>query len=106
MAKKVSEVQQAIDRRRIVLNAVWWLLPVSSRRDLWGDFYETYRSPWQLIRKTLKVIWGAIHGHVMLELVGMQATDDDPAVRYDRMLALIEQGFRKPEAVRRDSSTG
>ena len=60
MAKKVSEVQQAIDRRRIVLNAVWWLLPVSSRRDLWGDFYETYRSPWQLIRKTLKVIWGAI----------------------------------------------
>ena len=43
---------------------------------------------------------------VMLELVGMQATDDDPAARYDHMLALIEQGFRKPDAVRRDSSTG
>ncbi|TML08874.1 MAG: TetR/AcrR family transcriptional regulator [Actinobacteria bacterium] len=53
-----------------------------------------------------EVIWGAIHGHVMLELVGMQATDDDPAARYDHMLALIEQGFRKPDAVRRDSSTG
>jgi AcrR family transcriptional regulator len=43
-----------------------------------------------------EVMWGAMHGHVMLELVGMQATTDDPAVRYERMLSLVEQGFSRP----------
>ena len=42
-----------------------------------------------------EVIWGAIHGHVMLELVGMQATADDPAQRYERMLDLIDRGFAR-----------
>jgi hypothetical protein len=61
VADEVSDGQQTIGRgARIVLNAVWWLLPVSSRPALWGDFYETYRSPQQLMRKTLKVIWGAV----------------------------------------------
>ena len=50
-----------------------------------------------------EVIWGAIHGHVMLELVGMRATVDDPEERYEHMLALIEQGFRRPDAPRRGS---
>lgn len=40
-----------------------------------------------------EVIWGAIHGHVMLELVGMKATDDDPAERYERLLDVIDRGF-------------
>jgi len=53
-----------------------------------------------------EVIWGAIHGHVMLELVGMRATEDDPAERYEHMLNLIEQGFRRPDAARRGSSAG
>ena len=53
-----------------------------------------------------EVIWGAIHGHVMLELVGMRATDDDPAARYEHMLDLIEQGFRRPEATGRRTSAG
>ena len=42
-----------------------------------------------------EVIWGAIHGHVMLELVGMQATKDDPEERYERMLELIDRGFAR-----------
>ena len=50
-----------------------------------------------------EVIWGAIHGHVMLELVGMRATGDDPEKRYENMLELIEQGFRRPDAARRSS---
>ena len=45
-----------------------------------------------------EVIWGAIHGHVMLELVGMKATDDDPAERYEHMLELIDRGFAKAPA--------
>ena len=53
-----------------------------------------------------EVIWGAIHGHVMLELVGMRATEDDPADRYEHMLDLIEQGFRRPDAPRRSASAG
>jgi AcrR family transcriptional regulator len=43
-----------------------------------------------------EVIWGAIHGHVMLELVGMQATKDDPEQRYEHMLELIDRGFARP----------
>ncbi|HUP76195.1 MAG TPA: TetR/AcrR family transcriptional regulator [Acidimicrobiales bacterium] len=50
-----------------------------------------------------EVIWGSMHGHVMLELVGMRATGDDPAERYERMLELIEQGFRHPGAAPRSS---
>jgi AcrR family transcriptional regulator len=53
-----------------------------------------------------EVIWGAIHGHVMLELVGMKATGDDPAERYEHMLAVIEQGFRRPGIVRPAPSGG
>ncbi|MEO5838756.1 MAG: TetR/AcrR family transcriptional regulator [Acidimicrobiales bacterium] len=53
-----------------------------------------------------EVIWGAIHGHVMLELVGMSATGDDPAQRYERMLDLVEQGFLRPGATRRGASAG
>jgi AcrR family transcriptional regulator len=49
-----------------------------------------------------EVIWGAIHGHVMLELVGMKATIDDPAERYERVLDLIDRGFqREPASGRR-----
>jgi len=55
-----------------------------------------------------EVIWGAIHGHVMLELVGMSATKtgDGPAERYERMLDLIERGFRTPRSERRSPSLG
>jgi AcrR family transcriptional regulator len=44
-----------------------------------------------------EVIWGAIHGHVMLELVGMKATLDDPRARYERLLDALEAGFRRPD---------
>jgi AcrR family transcriptional regulator len=50
-----------------------------------------------------EVIWGSMHGHVMLELVGMRATGDDPGERYERMLELIERGFRHPDAAPRRS---
>ena len=53
-----------------------------------------------------EVIWGAIHGHVMLELVGMRATEDDPAARYEHMLDVLEQGFRRPDATGRRDSAG
>jgi AcrR family transcriptional regulator len=53
-----------------------------------------------------EVIWGAIHGHVMLELVGMRATDDDPAARYEHMLDVLERGFRRPDATGRSTSAG
>lgn len=45
-----------------------------------------------------EVIWGAIHGHVMLELTGRSVTDIDPADRYERTLRLIEEGFGAPGA--------
>jgi AcrR family transcriptional regulator len=53
-----------------------------------------------------EVIWGAIHGHVMLELVGMRATGDDPAARYEHMLDVLERGFQTPGTARRAPSLG
>lgn len=41
-----------------------------------------------------EVIWGTIHGHVMLELLGRSVTDRDPEQRYERALQLIQDGFR------------
>ena len=40
-----------------------------------------------------EVIWGAIHGHVMLEIVGMSATLRDPEQRYRRTLDALLQGL-------------
>jgi AcrR family transcriptional regulator len=45
-----------------------------------------------------EVIWGTIHGHVMLELIGMSATLDDPFVRYQRTLQLLLDGFGRDRA--------
>jgi AcrR family transcriptional regulator len=40
-----------------------------------------------------EIIWGTIHGHVMLELIGMSATLTDPGERYERTLQLLLEGF-------------
>ena len=44
-------------------------------------------------RSIAEIIWGTIHGHVMLELIGMSATLADPAERYERTLQLLFEGF-------------
>jgi AcrR family transcriptional regulator len=40
-----------------------------------------------------EVIWATMHGHVMLELVGMRATQQDPADRYENLITQIERGW-------------
>jgi AcrR family transcriptional regulator len=40
-----------------------------------------------------EVIWATMHGHVMLELVGMQATLQDPAERYELLIDQMERGW-------------
>ncbi|MCU1346064.1 MAG: TetR/AcrR family transcriptional regulator [Acidimicrobiia bacterium] len=40
-----------------------------------------------------EVIWATMHGHVMLELVGMQATQQDPAERYELVIDQMERGW-------------
>jgi AcrR family transcriptional regulator len=47
-----------------------------------------------------EVIWGTIHGHVMLELIGMSATSTDPADRYERTLTLLLEGFAAGDRTR------
>jgi AcrR family transcriptional regulator len=43
--------------------------------------------------KVAELIWGTIHGHVMLELVGMSATGGDPEERYERTLQVLFDGL-------------
>jgi AcrR family transcriptional regulator len=45
-----------------------------------------------------ELIWGTIHGPVMLELVGMKATPGDPLDRYERVLQLIVDGLTRDRA--------
>lgn len=40
-----------------------------------------------------EAIWGAIHGHVMLDIVGMSATLHDPEERYRRATDALLRGF-------------
>jgi AcrR family transcriptional regulator len=48
--------------------------------------------------KIAEVIWGTIHGHVMLELIGMSATHGDPQERYERTLSMLLDGLAAPAA--------
>jgi AcrR family transcriptional regulator len=41
-----------------------------------------------------EVLWGAMHGMVMLELVGIDPVGDDPAARYQTMLDALLAGLR------------
>lgn len=41
-----------------------------------------------------EICWGAMHGHVMLELVGIDPKKGDPAERYDRLLDTLLDGLR------------
>jgi AcrR family transcriptional regulator len=43
--------------------------------------------------KIAEIIWGTIHGHVMLEIICMSATRGDPLERYERTLQLLLDGF-------------
>jgi AcrR family transcriptional regulator len=40
-----------------------------------------------------EVLWATMHGHVMLELVGMQATEHDPAERFELVIDQMERGW-------------
>jgi AcrR family transcriptional regulator len=48
--------------------------------------------------KVAEIIWATIHGHVMLELIGMSATLADPFERYQRTLQMLFDGLA-PKAV-------
>jgi hypothetical protein len=41
-----------------------------------------------------EVLWGSMHGMVMLELVGIDPVGDDPAARYEAMLDTLLAGLR------------
>jgi AcrR family transcriptional regulator len=41
-----------------------------------------------------EIWWGAMHGLVMLELVGIDPKRGDPSARYDRLLDTLLSGFR------------
>jgi len=41
-----------------------------------------------------EISWGAMHGMVMLELIGLDPHHDDPATRYDAMLDVLVAGLR------------
>ena len=66
MADKVSNVQKRaqkvrrINYRTILFKIVWWLLPAHIRSELWGNFQQSYKSPWHLIRETVDAIRGVI----------------------------------------------
>lgn len=53
-----------------------------------------------------EIAWGAMHGMVMLELIGLDPVGDDPALRYESMLDVLVAGLRagvevtRPEAAR------
>jgi AcrR family transcriptional regulator len=40
-----------------------------------------------------ELLWGAMHGLVMLELVGINPAMSDPAARFDRMLDMVFRGL-------------
>jgi AcrR family transcriptional regulator len=42
-----------------------------------------------------EVLWGSIHGLVMLELVGLDPRQSDPAARFSLALAVLFQGFAR-----------
>ena len=64
MADKVSNVQKRaqkvrrINYRTILFKIVWWLLPAHIRSELWGNFQQSYKSPWHLIRETINAVNG------------------------------------------------
>jgi AcrR family transcriptional regulator len=41
-----------------------------------------------------EIAWGAMHGMVMLELIGLDPVGDDPATRYEAMLDVLVAGLR------------
>jgi AcrR family transcriptional regulator len=41
-----------------------------------------------------EITWGAMHGMVMLELIGLDPVGDDPSVRYEGMLDVLIAGLR------------
>jgi AcrR family transcriptional regulator len=41
-----------------------------------------------------EIAWGAMHGMVMLELIGIDPVGDDPATRYEGMLDVLIAGLR------------
>jgi len=45
-----------------------------------------------------EIAWGAMHGMVMLELIGIDPVGDDPAVRYEGMLDVLIAGLRPDTA--------
>ena len=80
MADKVPNLQQRprkkgkhLDKRTILLNIVWWLLPKYCRDQLWSDFYESYRSPRHLVRQTVKAIGGFIRSQTKKSYYGGMA---------------------------------
>ena len=42
-----------------------------------------------------ELLWGSIHGLVMLEIVGVNPLMSDPAARFDRALDVLFQGFAR-----------
>jgi AcrR family transcriptional regulator len=42
-----------------------------------------------------ELLWGAMHGLVMLELVGINPAMSDPAARFDRMLDVLLRGLAR-----------
>jgi AcrR family transcriptional regulator len=45
-------------------------------------------------KQTAEMLWGSMHGLVMLELVGVNPLGDDPADRYERSLDALCDGLR------------
>jgi AcrR family transcriptional regulator len=45
-------------------------------------------------KKIAEILWGSMHGLVMLELVGVNPLGDDPAERYERSLDALCDGLR------------
>ena len=41
-----------------------------------------------------EIVWGAMHGMVMLELIGIDPRGDDPVTRYEAMLDVLIAGLR------------
>jgi AcrR family transcriptional regulator len=42
-----------------------------------------------------QTLWSAMHGQVMLELVGIAPVDDDPDVRYQHLVDTVMDGMRR-----------
>lgn len=49
--------------------------------------------------RVAEIAWGAMHGMVMLELIGLDPVGDDPTARYDAMLDVLVAGLRPVEVI-------